>query len=88
MIAHTESRTYANLAQRLLIAFVRMLVNRQALSGLRAAQLDDCGISPEMLERAIDWRFWRRVNEPAPWVRQSAGRSRHLNRLASPGAAS
>ena len=71
MIAHPESSTYAGLAQRLVCAFLRMVANRRALHGVRPAQLEDCGITPEMLERAVDWRFWRRVNEPAPWVRQS-----------------
>jgi uncharacterized protein YjiS (DUF1127 family) len=71
MIAHPESTTHGTLAQRLLIAFVRTLANRRALRDLRAAQLDDCGITREMLERAVDWRFWRRLDEPAPWVRQT-----------------
>lgn len=83
MIAHPESTTYASFAQRLLIAFDRMLANRHALRDLRAAQLEDCGITKEMLERAVDWRFWRRVNEPAPWVRTSAHASTRMSPLAS-----
>ena len=74
MIAHPEPLTHDGLAQRLVIAFIRMLANRSALYGIRQAQLDDCGISPEMLKRATDWRFWRRVNEPAPWLRQPVAR--------------
>ena len=83
MIAHPERTTYADLALRLFCAFVRMVVNRRALHGIRATQLDDCGITAEMLERALDWRFWRRLDEPAPWARSPVSTSRPLVRLAS-----
>jgi len=83
MIAHPVCPTYASLSRGLLISFVRMLANRRALRGLRAAQLEDCGITPEMLARAVDWRFWRRLDEPAPWVRQPVRAASNLYPLAS-----
>ncbi len=62
MIADTTANTSTGAVARLALAFVRMVRNRRALRDLDAARLDDCGISREALEHAIDWRFWRRLD--------------------------
>lgn len=89
MIAHTDFSTLADLPRRLAFAFVRMVRNRRALRDLDAARLDDCGISREAMEKAVDWRFWQRLDDaPATSRRASVGRTHaHLESSASVSAA-
>jgi uncharacterized protein YjiS (DUF1127 family) len=74
MIAHPlESARSAGTALQLALAFVRMVRNRRALRELDASRLDDCGITRDALERAVDWRFWRRI-EALPVQPQTAAK--------------
>ena len=66
MIAHPTAASRHGIVAQLVAAFVLMVRNRRALRELDSARLDDCGISREAYERAIDWRFWRRLEAAAP----------------------
>ena len=84
MIAHTPSPTgAADLPRRLVFSFWRMVRNRRALRDLDAAQLADCGISREAIEAAIDWRFWRRLDEAQSANRPHPGKMRYTHVLSS-----